>query len=71
MRRILSALLVVVLRARHTRTAKSFDFIWKDLIRYYDKVVAVFENVKIFKRDKRDSGGLFKVSVLDFPFCAV
>ena len=48
-----------------------FDFIWKDLIRYYNKVVAVFENVKIFKRDKRYSDGLLTVSVLGVPFCAV
>ena len=42
-----------------------------DFIRYDNKIVAVFENVKIFKQDKRDSDGLFEVGILDVPFCAV
>ena len=51
-----------------------FDFLGKDLIRYYIKVAAVFKNVKILERDKKDSDGLFdrfNVSVLDALFCAV
>ncbi|KAI0301022.1 hypothetical protein B0F90DRAFT_1844311 [Multifurca ochricompacta] len=39
-----------------------FDFLGKDSIRYYNKVTVdeqVFKNIKIFKRDKRDSDGLF------------
>ena len=49
-----------------------FDFIWEDLIRYDNKIVPVFEDVKIFKkRDERDSDGLFKVGILDVPSCAV
>jgi DNA topoisomerase-1 len=53
-----------------------FDFLGKDSIRYYNKVAIdeqVFKNIKIFKRDKKDSDGLFdrvNVSVLDL-FCAV
>lgn len=48
-----------------------FDFLGKDSIRYYNKVAVdeqVFKNIKIFKRDKKDSDGLFdrvNVSVLD------
>ncbi len=47
-----------------------FDFLGKDSIRYYNKVTVdeqVFKNIKIFKRDKQDSDGLFdrvNVSVL-------
>jgi len=47
-----------------------FDFLGKDSIRYYNKVTVdeqVFKNIKIFKRDKKDSDGLFdrvNVSVL-------
>ena len=54
-----------------------FDFLGKDSIRYYNKVAVdeqVFKNIKIFKRDKKDSDGLFdrvNVSVSDSPFCAV
>ncbi|KAH9972457.1 hypothetical protein BGW80DRAFT_1314640 [Lactifluus volemus] len=39
-----------------------FDFLGKDSIRYYNKVTVdeqVFKNIKIFKRDKVDSDGLF------------
>ncbi|KAI0288507.1 hypothetical protein BC826DRAFT_1037325 [Russula brevipes] len=39
-----------------------FDFLGKDSIRYYNKVTVdeqVFKNIKIFKRDKQDSDGLF------------
>lgn len=39
-----------------------FDFLGKDSIRYYKKVIVderVFKNVKIFKRDKQDSDGSF------------
>ncbi|KAI0267121.1 hypothetical protein BC834DRAFT_872641 [Gloeopeniophorella convolvens] len=39
-----------------------FDFLGKDSIRYYNKVTVdeqVFKNIKIFKRDKKDSDGLF------------
>lgn len=39
-----------------------FDFLGKDSIRYYNKVTVdeqVFKNIKIFKRDKQDSHGLF------------
>jgi DNA topoisomerase IB len=39
-----------------------FDFLGKDSIRYYNKVTVdeqVFKNIKIFKRDKIDSDGLF------------
>ncbi|KAH9991825.1 hypothetical protein BJV77DRAFT_1006047 [Russula vinacea] len=39
-----------------------FDFLGKDSIRYYNKVTVdeqVFKNIKIFKRDKNDSHGLF------------
>lgn len=52
-----------------------FDFLGKDSIRYYNKVTVddqVFKNIKIFKRDKKDSDGLFdrvNVSILDSPFC--
>jgi DNA topoisomerase-1 len=47
-----------------------FDFLGKDSIRYYNKVTVdeqVFKNIKIFKRDKNDSHGLFdrvNVSIL-------
>ena len=49
-----------------------FDFLGKDSIRYYNKVTVdeqVFKNIKIFKRDKQDSDGLFdrvNVSVSEF-----
>ena len=52
-----------------------FDFLGKDSIRYYNKVTVdeqVFKNIKIFKRDKKDSDGLFdrvNVSILDGPLC--
>ena len=39
-----------------------FDFLGKDSILYYNKVTVdeqVFKNIKIFKRDKQDSDGLF------------
>jgi DNA topoisomerase-1 len=46
-----------------------FDFLGKDSIRYYNKVAVdeqVFKNIKIFKRDKKDSDGLFdRVNVSD------
>ena len=52
-------------------TLESPNHVVFDFIRYDNKIVAVFENVKIFKQDKRDSDGLFEVGILDVPFCAV
>jgi len=75
MKRILLATFIA-LRVRHTRTANPchFRLLGKDSIRYYNKVAIdeqVLKNIKIFKRDKKDSDGLFgrvNVSVLDGPF---
>ena len=42
-----------------------FDFLEKDLIRYYNSVAIdekVSKNIMIFKRDKKDSDGLFDIA---------